>query len=161
MFIFRIKKQWLGFFSLWIHRNRIRNLIKFMLDGDKLRFHEAFSSLKSDSGFKHTAPLLLGLAAVETEDTYFLETLLSSGLDPNQSNEQGIFPLHTAVENGKKNAVLILLTHGADPDVCDPNQVTPLHIANSYDGLGEISDLLLEYGANPNRRDSLGKRYLM
>ncbi|WP_411824809.1 ankyrin repeat domain-containing protein [Leptospira sp. 'Mane'] len=72
-----------------------------------------------------------------------------------------MFPLHIAVESGKKESVLILLQHGANPDVADPNQVTPLHIANSYDGLGEISDLLLKYGANPDRRDNLGKRYLM
>ncbi|BDA78016.1 hypothetical protein LPTSP3_g09460 [Leptospira kobayashii] len=161
MFAFRIGKQWLGLLSAWTQRNRFRNLIKSMLDGDRRRFDVLLDVLKSDTGFGHSAPLLLGLAAVETEDPYFLETLLSSGLDPNRPNEQGIFPLHTAVENGKKESVLILLIRGANPDVCDPDQVTPLHIANSYDGLGEISDLLLEYGANPNRRDRLGKRYLM
>jgi ankyrin repeat protein len=46
-----------------------------------------------------------------------------------------------------------LLLAGADPNVQDPDGNTPLHISREK----ELTDLLLEYGANPNIRNKAGE----
>ncbi|KAL6530774.1 hypothetical protein OROGR_014634 [Orobanche gracilis] len=48
-----------------------------------------------------------------------------------------------------------LLRRGLDPNESDRNKRTPLHIATS-NGILECVLLLLDYGADPNRRDSEG-----
>ncbi|EMY71082.1 ankyrin repeat protein [Leptospira vanthielii serovar Holland str. Waz Holland = ATCC 700522] len=126
---------------------------------------ESFDLLLSDPDLKEIlvseSPLLLGLAVTEVSDIYYLKKLLSLGLDPNQPDNMGLYPIHKATETGNGEAVEVLLNSAADPNVSDPSGVTALHIANSFDGLGEISDLLIRMGANIYQRDKLGKRYLM
>ncbi|TGN20009.1 ankyrin repeat domain-containing protein [Leptospira idonii] len=150
-----------NFFTKIRNEVRYRNLVRSLAAEDKLQFQKDLDLLRKEPNFLASANVLLGIVCAESNDIYFLETLLEAGLNPNVPNESGIYPIHTAVENGKLDAVKILLSHGADPDAEDPRGVTPLHIANSYDGLGEVSDLLLANGANPNKRDKIGKRYLM
>ncbi|TGL64323.1 ankyrin repeat domain-containing protein [Leptospira sarikeiensis] len=129
--------------------------------GDRQGFRKILDHIKAKTGLKECTKGMLGFCASEIQDPFYLETLLNMGVDPNIPDAAGIFPLHKAVENGKFEPVQILLEHGADPNVADPKGVTPLHISYSYDGLGDISDLLLAKGANPDQRDNIGKRYLM
>ncbi|WP_411823347.1 hypothetical protein [Leptospira sp. 'Mane'] len=82
MFINRLKTNLLAIVSRMVFQNRMRSLIKSMLNGDEKRFPVILNVLKTNALFAHSAPLLLGIASSETQSTYFLETLLSSGLDP-------------------------------------------------------------------------------
>ncbi|TGL88739.1 ankyrin repeat domain-containing protein [Leptospira congkakensis] len=126
---------------------------------------ESFDLLLSDSDLKEVlvseSPLLLGLAVTEVSNIYYLKKLLALGLDPNRPDNMGLYPIHKATETGNVEAVEVLLNSAADPNAADPSGVTALHIANSFDGLSEISDLLIRMGANIYQRDKLGKRYLM
>lgn len=152
-----LKRQWQEHEKLKL----ARELFASIETNDRGEFERLLSDFRDLDEFQESACSLLSFCSSEVSDPFFLESLLKAGLDPNRSNQDGIFPLHIAVENGRVEEVRILLENGADPDVGDPNGVTPLHISYSYDGLAEISDLLLSHGADPNKRDKLGKRYLM
>ncbi|MCG6146051.1 ankyrin repeat domain-containing protein [Leptospira bandrabouensis] len=140
---------------------RLRTLCSAITREDK----DSFDLLLADSDLKEVlvseSPLLLGIAVTEVSDVYYLKKLLSIGLDPNQPDNMGLYPIHKATETGNVEAVEVLLNSAADPNAADPSGVTALHIANSFDGLSEISDLLIRKGANIYQRDKLGKRYLM
>ncbi|TGK03260.1 ankyrin repeat domain-containing protein [Leptospira selangorensis] len=140
---------------------RGRELFSKIQDGDKQGFRKILDLIPNKGELKECTKGLLGFCASEIQDPFYLETLLNAGLDPNLPDRNGIFPIHKAVENGKIKPVQILLEHGADPNVADPKGVTPLHISYSYDGLAEISELLISSGADTEKRDNLGKRYLM
>ncbi|TGM63277.1 ankyrin repeat domain-containing protein [Leptospira meyeri] len=140
---------------------RLRTLCSAITREDK----DSFDLLLSDPELKEVlvseSALLLGIAATEVTDIYYLKKLLAIGLDPNRPDNMGLYPIHKATETGNIEALELLLNSAANPNVTDPNGVTALHIANSFDGLGEISDLLIRMGANVYQRDKLGKRYLM
>lgn len=140
---------------------RLRTLCSAITREDK----DSFDLLLADTDLKEVlvseSPLLLGIAVTEVSDVYYLKKLLSIGLDPNQPDNMGLYPIHKATETGNVEAVEVLLNSAADPNAADPSGVTALHIANSFDGLSEISDLLIRKGANIYQRDKLGKRYLM
>ncbi|MDF3820488.1 ankyrin repeat domain-containing protein [Leptospira sp. 96542] len=155
----------LGLVKNWFRRiqyyQKIRRLSDSICSGQRIKFIKELNDLAHDVRLTKESPLLLGLAIDETTDRFFLESLLNLGMDPNMSDEKGVYPLHRATESGRWDAVDLLLKAGASPNVTDPQGVTALHIANSYDGLGYISDLLIANGANIYQRDNLGKRYLM
>ncbi len=138
-----------------------KELFSKIQNEDKQGFRKILALISDKNELKECTKGLLGFCASEIQDPFYLETLLNMGINPNIPDQNGIFPIHKAVENGKLQPVHILLEHGADPNVSDPKGVTPLHISYSYDGLSEISDLLISKGANPDQRDNLGKRYLM
>ncbi|EOQ88559.1 ankyrin repeat protein [Leptospira yanagawae serovar Saopaulo str. Sao Paulo = ATCC 700523] len=140
---------------------RLRSLCSAITRGDKDSFDLLISDLELKKVCLTESALLLGLAIVESTDIYFLKRLIAIGLNPDEPDNMGLYPLHKATEVGNIEAVEILLYAGANPNATDPNGVTALHIANSFDGLGEVSDLLIRMGANVYQRDKLGKRYLM
>lgn len=139
----------------------IREFAESISTENKNNFITLLNELKNKADLQKDAALLLSLAITETNDPFYLNELLNIPLSCNVADARGIYPLHKATETGNLDAIVLLLKHGADPDVADPDGVTSLHIANSFDGLGYISDILLNYGADPNKRDKLGKRYLM
>ncbi|XDD45798.1 ankyrin repeat domain-containing protein [Leptospira sp. WS39.C2] len=140
---------------------RLRSLCSAITRGDKDSFDLLLSDIELKKNCLSESALLLGLAVVEVSDIYFLKRLLSIGLNPDEPDNMGLYPIHKATEAGNIEAVEVLLYAGANPNAADPNGVTSLHIANSFDGLGELSDLLIRMGANVYQRDNLGKRYLM
>lgn len=150
-----------NYIDVYLEEKSIRELGGYISSGNREKFTFLLNHFKDKKNLKKDASLLLGIAITETDDPFFLQELLELPLPTNVYDLNGLSPLHKATEYGKLDAVVLLLKNGADPDATDPNGVTPLHIANSFDGLGYISDVLLMYGANPNKRDKLGKRYLM
>ena len=72
-----------------------------------------------------------------------LELLLTHGADPNVSDPHGT-PLQLAIERNVPYDVELLLANGADPDV------TAVISAIAH-GKTQILELLLDYGADPNR----------
>lgn len=153
--------KFLSFFEAWNSKNTIRNLIKSIHVQDKVKFEVSLTKAKEAGIIHDSAFILLFLAGTEMEDLFFLDSLLAAQIDPKVSDEAGVPLIHFYVEMGRIEALERILKCGANPNARDTRGVTPLHVANSYDGLGDISDLLLSFGADPNLRDNIGKRYLM
>ena len=104
------------------------------------------------------------VAAVTSGDVMRVESLLSSGVNPNvRAKRQGddlgppsLPPLDVAIGRGNQQMVQILLEHGANPNsvsstniLLDPT-LTPLTRAIQK-GLPDIVQLLIDHGADVNR----------
>jgi|JI8StandDraft_1071087.scaffolds.fasta_scaffold56669_1 ankyrin repeat protein len=139
----------------------IRKIFAFITNQDKIQFKKNLEIVKKSNWIFNESAILLGCAITEVQDLFFLKNLLEFPLNPNIPDSYGVFPIHKAAEIGRLDAIQMLIEYSADPNVSDANGVTPLHIANSYNGLGNISEFLISSGANTNARDNLGKRYLM
>lgn len=91
-----------------------------------------------------------------------LNVLLEPGYDPlstvSQEVLEGPNPLQELIRDGKYDAAIELMPLIADLNIMDENGQTPLIVATADptpDGF-DISQALLEHGADSNRRDSTG-----
>lgn len=86
-----------------------------------------------------------------------LEECLDEGFDVDVKDEQGNTLLMTAVQNGNKKAVDMLIRRGSALNNMNGNGNTALHYALAYDTTGEIATYLIEKGADDtiNNRQGL------
>ena len=92
------------------------------------------------------------IKAVEKNDLEKVETLLEKGEDPNEYNEEGLFPLWRATANNNVAMTKLLLENGANVDQenkTSSGNLTSL-IFPSQEGYLEIVQLLVEHGADVN-----------
>lgn len=86
--------------------------------------------------------------------------LLERGADPDMRDKQGLTPLALAVAAADQNMAALLLERGADPNApFPPFSQTALHLLASMEmrrGHVILAKLLLEKGAEPDRKDILG-----
>jgi len=86
-----------------------------------------------------------------TIDSRTTKALAAGGVDFNAHNDEGISPLHHAVEGNNLGAVREYLDNGADiENVTSPEQGTPLHFA-ALEGHLDVARLLLESQAKRSR----------
>ena len=99
----------------------------------------------------------LHYAAMEADDTA-VRALLAAGESPNVQDRQGFTPLHLAALEHAASAAVALLDAGAHVDVENAIGNTPLFVAvfNSR-GRGELVELLLARGADPQRVNHSGQ----
>jgi ankyrin repeat protein len=84
------------------------------------------------------------IEAIENGDVEEVHRLLVEGVDPNEDDDGGTYPLYYAIDNNNVEMTRLLIEHGAD--VNPPLLVgTFLNITNNE----EIILLLLEAGADP------------
>ena len=70
------------------------------------------------------------ILAVWGFDTAKAATLIDSGIDVNETDGKGIYPLVLACSYKDNDAMIeLLLSKGADPNVHGPNGATPLGLA--------------------------------
>jgi len=95
--------------------------------------------------------------------------LLEMGADVNVMEKNGISPLHRAAQTGDIEVAKILIAHGADVNIYDKfegpvraNDIlgTALQIAINYSPNDEMATLLLDNGAEFNRKDGQGNTEL-
>lgn len=142
--------------------NRVlQKLVDSIQTGQLEDFQNKLKKFIEMDGWDEHQEFLFRMFMLYSQNRQFLRTLLHMGFDPNVKDEEGIAPLHRAVESGIPENVILLLEFDADPNVQDLRGVTPLHIAYSYDRMSEIIEALINHGANLNIRDGIGKRYLM
>jgi acyl-CoA-binding protein len=80
--------------------------------------------------------------------------LLSSGMDINMQNEEGMTALHWACENGHAEIVSLLLDNNAKMDIQERNDnMTALHFAIPFT---EVAELLIVAGADVDAKDNDG-----
>jgi len=99
------------------------------------------------------------LEAAENNHAETVMRLLSSGVDPNTVNEEGVSSLMLTSLHGYTRVAELLLEHGARVDAKDNRQETALRLAGSAHPA--MVKLLLEHGANPNVPDFYGKTLLV
>lgn len=100
----------------------------------------------------------------------FIKKLMGDfpAFDINQSDVNGKTPLNLFIEGGidssaemKTESLDILFDLGADPNIDSNNRQTPLHHVVKqnyyYDENGRIAKYLIAKGANPYKKDSLGR----
>lgn len=98
-----------------------------------------------------------------------IESLLKAGADIQETDKNGVTPLHHAVRFRSPAAVETLLQHGAAVNqTCKRSGSTPLHRAVTSTGAPstagkesearQIIEILLRYGADPSIKNKRGKR---
>lgn len=94
--------------------------------------------------------------ACDDDDDKWAKLLLERGADVNANGSTGT-PLHCAAELGSVECVRLLLQWGADTRAIRPkNKTTALHYAVQRDRKRDITQLLVEAGADVNAADSEG-----
>lgn len=73
-----------------------------------------------------------------------------AGIDVNQQNLSGTYPLFLAVSLGAEDVVKVILEKGADVNIVNDNGKTPL-FESIFHELDDIVKLLLHAGANVNQ----------
>jgi ankyrin repeat protein len=85
-----------------------------------------------------------------------LEALIAAGADAGARDEQGLTPLHHAVQRKRADAVEALLKGGADQNAKDRDGATPLHHAARL-GADAVIPVLLKHGADAAAKDVNGQ----
>jgi ankyrin repeat protein len=94
--------------------------------------------------------------AAEMNEITFTTLLLQYGAQPNLASNCGQTPLHYAASAKAPDCIPLLLNARAEVDYeTDWNQ-TPLHLAAAYTKDKRHANILLDAGANPNKRDRDG-----
>ena len=107
--------------------------------------------------------------AVPEKQRKAIESLLATGADIQESDKNGVTPLHHAVRFRSPAAVETLLQHGANVNqVCKRSGSTALHravtstgapeTAGKQDEARQIIELLLQFGADPAIKNKSGKK---
>nr|CUI02266.1 CPXV039 protein [Cowpox virus] len=148
-----------------IYRNRNRN-INFYTTIDNIMSAEYYLSLYAKYNSKNLDVFRNMLQAIEPSGHYhilhaycgikglderFVEELLHRGYSPNETDDDGNYPLHIASKINNNRIVATLLAHGADPNACDKQHKTPLYyLSGTDDEVIERINLLVQYGAKIN-----------
>lgn len=110
-------------------------------------------------GLPHLGRTALHFAASKRSEAgpQIVEELLKGGAKANiQTRQGGNAPLHYAIDGRSVKTVRALLDSGADVSLASRSGLTPLHKAAAIPGLEEIVEVLLEGGADPNKKTSVG-----
>jgi len=67
--------------------------------------------------------------AVRRGDIYTLEILMDTNGNPNETDRDGMTPLHIAAQVGHVNCLRVLIEFDADLDVCNMTGETAMHVA--------------------------------
>ncbi|WP_342189704.1 ankyrin repeat domain-containing protein [Spiroplasma endosymbiont of Dilophus febrilis] len=103
------------------------------LDLTKLLINIDAGTTDINPQYKNSLSLLY--YAIDTGDIQIVKLLIDNGADVNFQDENGLTPLHFAIENaidtGDIQIVKLLIDNGADPNVLDCNNdfISPLHYA--------------------------------
>jgi ankyrin repeat protein len=89
-----------------------------------------------------------------------VQSLITQGISPNDTDDAGHAGLHIAAINGNAQIVAILIKAGAQIDIKDPLGDTPLFYAADR-GEPDICKMLLDAGASPEAQNRSGVTPLM
>eukprot|EP00128_Syssomonas_multiformis_P007040 Colp12_sorted_trinity150504_noHs@22461 len=135
-------------------RNNIENTPLFQ--AAKLQYYETFKLLAGHCMACSNFPLLKALLfhAITTAEVGIVRFVVEIYPDcANATDCDGELPLHAAVKTRNLRICACLLACGADPNKCHYSDRSALHVAAENKDT-EISRLLIDHGADLNKRDS-------
>lgn len=112
--------------------------------------HEALS--RSPWMWRGAEPAALDEGAFRRE---WIELLLSNGADPNEKDDHGNTPLHSAILLGDDESARLFIARGTDVNARNKSNIAALHHA-AKDNRAELASVLLAKGADVNARDNGG-----
>lgn len=86
------------------------------------------SPLASLPGFKSVPPLIY---ACYVGKMFMVKDAINNGSSLNETDDNGITPLHAAVEGGNTEIVEFLISMGADKNLPDNDGILPIDLAKS------------------------------
>ncbi|EHK19775.1 uncharacterized protein TRIVIDRAFT_203361 [Trichoderma virens Gv29-8] len=96
--------------------------------------------------------------ATHSQNTEIVQYLLSHNANPTLACSLGSTPMHVAAYQGSSEIVRLLAEAKADIDYCENSALmSAIHIMSDS---AEVLRILLEYGADINRKDSAGRTAL-
>lgn len=98
--------------------------------------------------------------AVLLQDVALCQHFISTGIDPELTDEFGNRPLHNAVVTGNREITSLLLNKGVQINCQDISQTTPLH-AICADGTIELLPLYLSFSPDTEVKDYNGRTALI
>jgi len=136
------------------------NLEKAAERGDLEAVHKIFSNLSKDFAFDQSKEWSAVHWSCFLNHFAVARFLLEQGIDPNQTDRNGMTALHWASFQNNASMVEMLIEHGSSINAQDLAGRTPLHEA-SRQGSARAFNVLLENGAAINRRATNGVTPLM
>lgn len=110
---------------------------------------------------RYTKQPLLNACRGQNQDTELIGCLITKGADINAQLDRGLTALHFAAMSGNLKVASFLIEHGIDLNVHDWGCYgTPLHTAISLAPNPEMAKLLIESGADIDRKFSFGNTAL-
>jgi ankyrin repeat protein len=92
------------------------------------------------------------LQASRVGDSAMVDVLLRAGANPSRAHPEGETPLMAASRSGSLATVRLLVARGVDVNAAESFQKTTPLMWAAAEGHGDVVDLLLEAGADPNRQ---------
>lgn len=139
-----------------VNKRGVTTLLWGARDADKVRLlieHGADLNARSNLG---NTPLMA--AAASPGSAAAVAILLDHGADMTAKNERGRTPLRMATEGGDIEIVRLLLARAGEQEILD-NVVRgagPAIAIAAGSGFDDVANLLLEHGADPNRKEGRG-----
>lgn len=104
----------------------VKNFLKHQIDYKNISVDDILAENEHSTEAKIPCNLLTVTA---TGNSYFLEKLLRTGMDPDIGDSNGRTPLHIAAGRGFEDCVLVLIKHGCNVNIRDLDGNTPLWLA--------------------------------
>jgi ankyrin repeat protein len=131
------------------------DLLVAIAEGKPLR-EDTIVALDTDvNAFGELIPRTMLMAAAFGGQVGLINYLVGKGAKLNLCNHDGMTPLHEAVGQGQRDAVVALLNLGADLEARTQQGHTPLMVAAAW-GYRDIVRLLIDSGADISIRDKQG-----
>ena len=95
-------------------------------------------------------PAIMLLEAAARNDIEEVRRLLSLGVSPDSTNEDGLTALHQCCIDDSEEMMQLLISYGGDPNATDTEKWTPLHAAATCGHL-HLVKFLIDSGADLGR----------
>ena len=146
--------------DVWLFARRSHDVTACQLDVGPLVQRGPLATLRMQPGGAGGTPIDQFTEAAATGDVVTMDLLVSSGVDINGRDSNGLTALMRAADAGEMRSVKFLIKNNTDLTIVDRDKKTALFHASENDQAEVTTRLLLE-GADPNVRADFDRTALM